>query len=316
MKFTKMHGLSNDFIIVDTRYKGELPPRETIAALTHRKTGIGCDQFIPVSAPKDDRADCFMRILNAPDASEAEACGNATRCVASMLMREKDTDRVIIQTVAGLLECRARNADKTLIEVDMGVPRLEWSEFPLSEACDTLWLPIDLGDFVAAGPSPTALTLSPGSESEAPLPSPTGRGRGPAKPEGRRREGEGSPAAVNIGNPHCVFFVDDAQTFPVREIGPQIEHHPLFPQKTNVEFATVIDRAHIRMRVWERDTGETEACGSAACGTMAAAVRRGLVDRECEVMLNGGPLQFHWREEDGHLLMTGPVEYVFSGETS
>jgi diaminopimelate epimerase len=268
IKFTKMHGLSNDFIIIDCRKTGKMPPRATMSAMTHRKTGIGCDQLIPILPPQDERADAFMRIINRPDATEAQACGNATRCVADILMNEKGEDAAVIQTVAGLLYCTRDNASG-LITVDMGVPRVEWNEIPLSKQCDTLHLPL-----------------------------------------------EGDPVAVNIGNPHCVFFVDDAESYNVAIRGPLVENDPLFPEKTNVEYATVLDRAHIRMRVWERDAGETEACGSAACGTIVAAVRRGLVDRQCEVMLNGGPLQFHWREEDDHLLMTGPVAYVFEGTIS
>ena len=264
LNFRKMHGLSNDFIIIDCRTSGEMPPRKIMASMTHRKTGIGCDQLIPILPPQDPKADAFMRIINSPDATEAQACGNATRCVADILMTEKGTNNCVIQTVAGLLECKKE--DNGLITVNMGVPRLEWQKIPVAVECDTLHLPL-----------------------------------------------AGDPVGVNIGNPHAVFFVNDVENFPVREKGPGIEHDKLFPEKANIEFAKIIDRAHIRMRVWERDSGETEACGSAACATMVAAVRRGLADRKCEVMLNGGPLQFHWRESDNHLFMTGPVAYVFEG---
>jgi diaminopimelate epimerase len=266
MKFLKMHGLGNDFMILDLRNGDALPSKDKMAALTHRKIGIGCDQLIPVLPPQDPRADAFMRIINAPNATEAEACGNATRCVADMLMREKKTDTCVIQTVAGLLHCE-RTAGG-FVSVDMGAPRLNWNEIPLSKECDTLHLPL-----------------------------------------------AGDPVGVNIGNPHCVFFMEeDVERYPVREIGPGIETDALFPQKTNVEFCNVLDRKTIRMRVWERDTGETEACGSAACGTAVAAIRRGLVDRECRVILNGGALDFHWREQDGHIIMTGPVTYVYEGK--
>ncbi len=267
MKFTKMHGLGNDFIIVDCRGGQVLPEKNVIGALTNRKTGIGCDQFIPLFAPEHKDADVFMRILNAPDASEAEACGNATRCVAQLIMNEKSADSCVIETVAGLLRCVREEGG--LITVDMGAPRLNWDEIPLSKECDTLNLPL-----------------------------------------------EGDPVGVNIGNPHCVYFVeDDVESFPVREKGPAIERDPLFPRRVNVEFCNVIDRKTIRMRVWERDTGETDACGSAACATAVAAIRRGLADRECCVILNGGRLDFHWREEDGHILMTGPAALVYEGET-
>ena len=271
LKFKKMHGLGNDFIILDRRGQSHTLPRSELARLTHRKTGIGCDQIIPVEDPKHEEADVFMRILNAPGATEVQACGNATRCVASMFMKDNNTDEAVVQTVAGLLRCRAIDASKDMIEVDMGVPRLGWQEIPLSRECDTVELPIGEGGLL-------------------------------------------NPVAVNIGNPHGVFFVDDTESFPVTKWGPRFENDPVFPEKANIEFATVIDRHTIRMRVWERDTGETDACGSAACATMVAAVRRDLVERRCKVILNGGILDFHWREEDDHLFMTGPAEHVFDGE--
>lgn len=245
-----------------------MPPREQMAAITHRKTGVGCDQLIPILPPHHDEADAFMRIINSPDATEVQACGNATRCVADILMKEKGTESCVIQTVAGLLRCKKEPDGQ--ITVNMGIPKLDWRDIPLSEECDTLHM---------------------------------GIGEGEAK----------DPVGVNIGNPHAVFFVDDVENFPVREIGSKIECNSLFPEKTNVEFAEVKNRQSLRMRVWERDTGETEACGSAACATIVAAVRRGLVDRKCDVTLNGGVLKFHWREEDDNLLMTGPVAYVFDG---
>lgn len=268
--FTKMHGLGNDFVILDRRIQGSMPPREVMARMTDRKRGIGCDQVIPILPPQDPEADVFMRIINSPDATEAQACGNATRCVADMIMREKGTDSCVIQTVAGLLRCERLEDGR--VRVDMGIPRLEWNEIPVREACDTLHLPLPL-------------------------------------------EGKGGelPVGVNIGNPHAVYFVPDVESFRVKEVGPLIEHDPLFPEKANIEFAKIIDRHHIRMRVWERDSGETEACGSAACATMVAAVRRGYVDRQCIVTLNGGDLEFYWRESDGHLFMTGPAAHVFDG---
>lgn len=270
MKFLKMHGLGNDFIIIDTRYGMTLPDKAGIAALTDRKTGIGCDQFIAILPPKVDSADCFMRIFNAPDAVEVEACGNATRCVADVLMRESGDQTCIIETVAGLLHC-ARERDGS-VTVDMGMPRLSWQDIPLQDERDTLH--VELSE--------------------------------PSLPRG---------VAVNIGNPHIVFFLEeDVEQFPVREMGPKIEHDPLFPARTNVEFCNILDRNTIRMRVWERDAGETQACGSGACAAAVAAMKRDLADRKCRVILDGGPLDFHLREEDGHILMTGPVCHVFTGE--
>ena len=220
-----------------------MPPRELMAAITHRKTGVGCDQLIPILPPESEEADAFMRIINAPDATEAQACGNATRCVADILMSEKGENNCVIQTVAGLLRCKKEPDGQ--ITVNMGGPRVKWQEIPLSEERDTLHLGIGEGDAQ-------------------------------------------DPVGVNIGNPHAVFFVNDVENFPVRDIGSKVEQHPLFPEKANIEFAKVLDRNNIRMRVWERDTGETEACGSAACATIVAAVRRGLVERQCNVIVNGG----------------------------
>lgn len=270
--FIKMHGLGNDFVILDLR-DGEVapPPREVLAAMTCRKTGVGCDQLILMEPARDPAADLFMRILNAPDASEAEACGNATRCVAARVMREQGREEAVIQTVAGLLRCRAVNGERTLIEADMGIPRLDWREIPLAYEADTLHLEI----------------------SEGPL---------------------RDPAAVNVGNPHVVFFIDELEGLEIEAFGPKLEQHPIFPERANIEFAQVLDRKTIRMRVWERDTGVTRACGSAACATLVAAVRRGLADRDASVVLDGGTLGFHWREEDGHLLMTGETAFVFRGE--
>lgn len=263
-----MHGLGNDFIVVDVRDGTELPPREVIAAMTDRKTGIGCDQFIPILPPKTEGTDAFMRILNAPDGSEAEACGNATRCVADILMREKGKDKVVIETVAGLLECRKESDNQ--ITADMGIPKLGWRDIPLSEERDTLYLGIG-------------------------------------------KDNIQNPVGVNIGNPHAVFFMDSVRFLDIEKYGPYFETHDLFPAKANIEFVEVRSPTELRMRVWERDTGETEACGSAACATVVAAVLRGVAERKCRVLLNGGVLDFHWRESDGHVLMTGPVAYVFEG---
>lgn len=268
MKFMKMHGLGNDFVILDLRDGTPLPPRDTIARLTHRKTGIGCDQFIPLLPPRHEEADVYMMILNAPDASEAEACGNATRCVAALLMDEKGTEKAVIQTIAGLLY--AWREDDGRITVDMGAPKFGWEDIPLTQACDTLNM---------------------------------GIGEGAAQ----------NPVGVNVGNPHGVFFIGNVEDFPVREIGPILEHHKIFKNKANIEFVEILNPKEMRMRVWERDTGETDACGSAACATHVAAVRRGLAERKARVHLNGGFLDFHWREEDDHILMTGPATYVFEG---
>lgn len=270
LSFTKMHGLGNDFVVVDCRADGCMPDTAMIGVLTDRRRGVGCDQLIPLMPPEDPKADIYMRILNA-DGGEVGACGNATRCVADYIMRETGKDTVVVQTKAGLLHCtRDRNG---LITVDMGSPRLEWHQIPVSYECDTCHLPLKIDHKLI----------------------------------------KMAPVGVNMGNPHAVFFVDDVENFPVSEIGAVIEHNSLFPERTNVEFAQILDKGRIRMRVWERGAGETSACGTGACATLVAAVRLGYVNRVCEVVLNGGVLGIHWREEDGHVLMAGPVAYVYKG---
>jgi diaminopimelate epimerase len=210
-----------------------------------------------------------MRIYNA-DGGEVESCGNATRCVARLLMEETDRDRVVIDTPGGELVCT--DAGGANVTVDMGAARLDWSDIPLARAADTATLDLDLdGETFRA-------------------------------------------AAVNVGNPHCVLFVDDAEAAPVAEIGPRLEVHPMFPARTNVEFVSVVDPEHLRMRVWERGVGITSACGTGACAAAVAAHRRGLAGRRVEVLLDGGALVIEWRERDGHVLMTGPATLAFKGE--
>ncbi|MDR3518307.1 MAG: diaminopimelate epimerase [Azospirillaceae bacterium] len=264
--FLKMHGLGNDFVVIDARRTGFFPDATTARAIADRRTGVGCDQLIVIAQPVDPAATAVMRIFN-PDGREVGACGNATRCVASLLMAETGRDAVVIETRAGLLPARAGR--QGAISVDMGPARLEWGEIPLAYAADTMSLP------VAAG------TLS-------------------------------APVGVNMGNPHAVFFVPDVAGVDIAALGPLVEHHPLFPERTNVEFAQILSRQSIRMRVWERGAGITMACGSGACATLVAAVRRGLTDRTAAVHLDGGPLTITWRD-DGHVLMTGPVAIAFTG---
>jgi diaminopimelate epimerase len=266
--FLKMHGLGNDFVVFDARGSHIALDRQSARALADRRFGVGCDQVIVIGAGQGG-IDAVMRIYNA-DGGEVESCGNATRCVARLLMEEKDCDRVVIDTPGGELICT--DAGGGNVTVDMGAARLGWNEIPLARAVDTSNFALELG----------------GETFQA--------------------------AAVNVGNPHCVLFEGNADTAPVAQIGPGIETHALFPARTNVEFVTVKDRAHLRMRVWERGAGITSACGTGACASAVAAHRRGLADRKVEVMLDGGPLIIEWRESDGHVLMTGPATLAFRGE--
>jgi diaminopimelate epimerase len=266
--FLKMHGLGNDFVVFDARGSHLALDAASARALADRRFGVGCDQVIVIGAGRGG-IDAVMRIYNA-DGGEVESCGNATRCVAHLLMEETDRDRVVIDTPGGELVCV--DAGPGGVTVDMGAARLAWNEIPLARDADTNGFGLDIsGETIRA-------------------------------------------SAVNVGNPHCVLFVEDAQSAPVAQMGPRLETHPMFPARTNVEFVTMKDRAHMRIRVWERGVGITSACGTGACAAAVAAHRRGLCERKVEVLLDGGPLIIEWRESDGHVLMTGPATLAFKGE--
>lgn len=259
--FIKMHGLGNDFIVLDGRQQA-IPPMDAAlaAALADRHTGIGCDQLI-VMEPSAE-ADFRMRIFNA-DGSEVEACGNATRAVGLL-----HGAPARIETLGGLIASTPSDAG---IAVEMGVPRLEWNQIPLSYAMDTHTMPVAWEDL-------------------------------------------DQPTAVNVGNPHVIFFVPDCDAVDLARLGPDIETDPLFPEKVNVNVATVTARDALRLRVWERGAGLTRACGTGACATAVGAMRRGLVDRRVTVSLPGGDLVIEWRETDGQIVMTGPATESFRGE--
>lgn len=291
IRFRKMHGLGNDFVILDAREGGaksaDAPPPgmaerrsaksngspseqlgltpARAAAVADRHFGIGCDQVI-VMEPVEAGADIFMRIYN-PDGSSAGACGNATRCVASLIMEETGKDSVTVRTISGDLPS-TRGADG-LITVDMGIAQLRWKDIPLAEKADTLNLPLEFG-------------------------------------------GVSSPAACSMGNPHATFFVEDLDRIDFATVGPHFENHPLFPERANIGFVQVIDAEHIKLVVWERGAGLTLACGSGACAALVNAHRRGFTGRSAKVSLPGGDLTITWRE-DRHVLMTGPVATAFTG---
>jgi diaminopimelate epimerase len=266
LNFIKMHGLGNDFVILDA-WNGSLNlSTDAVRTIANRRTGVGCDQLIILEPAQESTADVFMRIFNT-DGSESGACGNATRCVASLVMGETGESHAIIETISGLLECE--NLGGGLYRVDMGQARLDWRDLPISEARDTEHLD------VSAGP------LNDG-------------------------------VGVNMGNPHAVFIVDDAEAVDLAAFGPVIETHALFPERTNVEAVQVLSRSRLRMRVWERGAGITQACGSGACAALVATARRGLTDRKADVVLDGGTLEIEWLP-DNSVLMTGPVATSFAG---
>ena len=265
--FVKMHGLGNDFVVFDARDAALSLTPALAKAVADRHFGIGCDT-IAIMRPGGAEADAHVQFINA-DGSDSDACLNATRCVARLLMDERGLARVKLATRAGLLI--GSDAGKSLVTVDAGEPRLAWDQVPLASQVDTANFLLDLGG--------SSLAVS----------------------------------AVSMGNPHCVVFVPDAQKAPLTSLGPKIETLPFFPKRTNVEFAQVLDKGHIRMRVWERGVGVTLACGTGACATAVAAVRRGLTARKVDLLLDGGNLTIEWREEDGHVLMTGPTATPFRG---
>ncbi|KZY03999.1 MULTISPECIES: diaminopimelate epimerase [unclassified Sulfitobacter] len=262
LPFMKMHGLGNDFVVVDAR-QGQNPVTDALACgIADRHRGVGFDQLAVIGKPDDGAV--RLTFYNA-DGSLSAACGNATRCIARYLMDESGDAAITLKTERGLLE--ARDAGRGLTSVNMLHPQLDWQEIPLVREMDTLVLPI-----------------------------------------------EGEPTATGMGNPHCSFFVADAEAADLEDIGARMEHHPLFPQRTNVQLAQIVGTDHIRMRVWERGVGVTLASGSSSCAVAVAAARRGLTGRSVKIDLDGGTLDIDWRE-DG-VWMTGPTMHVFSGALS
>ena len=257
--FVKMHGAGNDFVVIDSRGRRPVTTTALARALGDRHRGVGFDQLAEIRDADD--ADFTLDFWNA-DGSRAEACGNATRCVADRIMTELGRDQITLVTAHGTLAAQ-RRADG-LVSVNMGPPQLDWRDVPLARAVDPLHLPL-----------------------------------------------AGDPVAVGMGNPHCVFLVADAAAVDPSKDGARFEHDPLFPMATNVEFASLTAPNRLRMRVWERGTGITLACGSGACATAVAANLRGLTGRQVLIDLDGGVLEIDWRD-DG-VWMSGPTAHVFDG---
>jgi diaminopimelate epimerase len=258
LPFMKMHGLGNDFVVIDARTQDVDLSADAVRRIGDRHRGVGFDQLAVVT-PGD--ADAHLTFYNA-DGSISAACGNATRCIARWLFGQTGRSTVTLTTDRGALE--AKDAGDGLTSVNMGPPQIRWDEIPLAEDVDTLELPI-----------------------------------------------EGTPVATGMGNPHCTFFVPDAEAVPLTEFGPRYEHHPLFPARTNVQVATVTGPDRVRMRVWERGTGITLASGSSSCAVAVAAARLGLTGRCATIDLDGGTIAIDWRD-DG-VWMTGPTAHVFDG---
>ena len=258
-RFHKMHGLGNDFVVIDARTTPIAIDAARARAIADRREGIGCDQVILIEP--SDVADARMRIWNS-DGGEVEACGNASRAVALLLGRQST-----LETLAGTIHLAI---DGALATVDMGSPRFGWDQIPLAYAMDTAHLPVGWDEL-------------------------------------------NDPAAVNVGNPHVIFFVDDCDAVDLERLGPQIEHDPIFPDRVNVNVATIEAQDRIRLRVWERGSGLTRACGTGACATAVAAIRSGRVESPVTVALPGGELLIDWMP-GGSISMSGPATHVFAGE--
>ena len=272
--FLKMNGLGNDFVVVEAHTESPHGPFEP-----------GVEQARAI-ADRANGVGCDQLIAISPspqtqafvrfwnsDGLEIEACGNGSRCVAWLLMEASGRDAATFETKAGRIT--ARKAGDKLVTVDMGVPGLDWTEIPMSEDMDTTGIELQVG----------------------PIDNPVLH----------------TPGCVSMGNPHVVFFVPDIRMAPVREVGPMIENHMLFPEGVNVGFAEIVSRSHIRLRVWERGAGLTKACGTGACAALVAACRRDLTDNVAVVEFESGQLTIEWRESDDHVLMTGPVAVEFAG---
>lgn len=277
MEFTKMHGLGNDFILVEGETALPANAGELAVKLCDRFFGIGADGLVYILP--SDKADFMMRIMNS-DGSEAEQCGNAIRCVAKYVYDRGLTDKseVTIETIgagAQKVELTVENGKAVKVKVDMGAPILKGLQVPTTVDEDQV---VDY----------------------------------PIAVDGR----EFRFTAVSMGNPHCVIYVDDAVNFDLHTWGPKLEKHPMFPRKVNVEFATVKNRNYADMRVWERGAGPTLACGTGACATLVSSVLNGLTDRTAVVSLKGGELLIEWNEADNHVYMTGPAQEVYTGKLS
>lgn len=258
-RFHKMHGLGNDFVVIDARAQPVDMTAAKAHAISDRRTGIGFDQLILLE--QSNAADVKMRIFNA-DGSEVEACGNATRCIA-MLMNGPAT----IETLGGILHTEPGHASAT---VTLGQPAFDWELIPLAMPMDTRDMPVNW-------------------------------------------EVLARPAAVNVGNPHVVFFVPDCDAVELEALGPLIENDPLFPERINVNVAHLAGKDHLKLRVWERGVGLTRACGTGACATAVAGIRAGIVQSPVKVSLPGGELEIAWKD-GGTIQMAGPATHVFTGE--
>jgi diaminopimelate epimerase len=266
-----MHGLGNDFVVIDLVSQHFNLDARMIKRLADRRFGIGCDQVLLVEPPRNPDVDFRYRIFNG-DGQEVEQCGNGARCFARFVRQKRLTDKDLIrvETRAGLIELAIQARGQ--VRVDMGAPMLDPQVVPFA------------------------------TDEQRPVYTLTVAGR------------ELEFGALSMGNPHAVILVDDVEQAEVETLGPALQQNPSFPRQVNVGFMQIIDRQHVRLRVYERGAGETLACGSGACAAIVSGIQRGLLDPKVEVGLRGGKLQVEWAGGDGHVLMTGPATIVFEGQ--
>ena len=271
--FVKMNGLGNEIVVVDLRQSPTPIAAEEVRAAAG-PNGAPYDQLMAIFPARTPGTDGYVRIYN-NDGSEAGACGNGMRCVADLMFKESGKNALTFETKAGIINCWP--GDKPLVAtVDMGTPKFAWNEIPLAEPFhDTRHIELQIG----------------------PIDKPI----------------LDTPSVVSMGNPHAVFWVDDAMAYDLAKIGPMLENHPIFPERANISLCAVKSKEHIVVRVWERGAGLTKACGTAACAAAVSAARTRRTGRKVTVTLPGGDLFIDWRERDDHVLMTGPVEYEYEG---
>jgi len=271
LKFTKMHGAGNDFVVIDgVRQEIYLTP-EQLRLLADRHFGIGCDQILIVKRSNNEEADFRYLIFNA-DGGEVEQCGNGARCFVRFVHDHKLTSKreIVVETKSGLISPRLEEDGR--VTVNMGAPIFEAGRIPFDSDSDAVMQPLEVnGETVQI-------------------------------------------TAVSMGNPHAVQVVADVEHAPVATMGPLIEAHPRFPRRVNAGFMQVIDRAHIKLRVYERGAGETMSCGTGACAAVVSGIQRGLLDNHVQVATHGGVLTIAWAGAGASVMMTGPAITVFEGE--
>ena len=269
--FVKMNGLGNEIVVVDLRQSSGTGISATAVQAARAEGGAAFDQMMVLHAPRTPGTDAFVRIYN-QDGSESGACGNGMRCVAAVVSAETGKDTLCLETRSGVSACWRLGPE--LFAVDMGAPRFRWDEIPLAENfADTRAIELQIG----------------------PIDRPILH----------------SPSAVNMGNPHAIFWVDDVDGYDLGRIGPLLENHPIFPDRANISLAEVKSPRHLKVRTWERGAGLTRACGSAACAAAVAAARTRRAERQITVTLPGGDLTIEWRESNDHVVMSGPVEHEY-----